>query len=433
MDEYFCPKCGAILNNQAGFSPDCGAWTCLECGEMLMDDEVYNGDEYEGVAWFCDFCGVLLNKQDGFSDSYGSWTCTECGHNNGTTEDDIINNDDRHECPNCGSLLNEQFGFCGYEDDWVCTECGNHLHRDYSFDEFSIKEEDEENDDYYSKEDDYEENDDDVEKFECPNCCALLNEQDDFDNEDEYWKCEECGELLYHEYSSEPFYIKEDIEFEEDDEDLNEINENVSKSTNNVENDTSSKNIKPKEEQNNSLIEKFKKIVSGIFNGKRIKVGINSADLIGNNVNEVVRALKETGFTNVGKQAIQDIYVDNIKEVGEVERVIIDEKIEFNKKDEFPYDSKILILYHTKKKLEFPFSSNQVHKKNYKELIKLLKDLGFTNIETEEIKDLVTGWLVKDGSIEQVSINNQTLYKAGIVCKYDAEIVIKYHTFAKKR
>ena len=119
MDEYFCPKCGSILNNQAGFSPDCGAWTCTDCGEMLMDDDVYDGDEYEGVAWFCDSCGVLLNRQDGFSDSYGSWTCTECGHNNGTTEDDIINNDDGPECPNCGSALKDQLGFCGYEDDWV--------------------------------------------------------------------------------------------------------------------------------------------------------------------------------------------------------------------------------------------------------------------------------------------------------------------------
>lgn len=421
MDEYFCPKCGSILNNQAGFSPDCGAWTCTDCGEMLMDDDVYDGDEYEGVAWFCDSCGVLLNRQDGFSDSYGSWTCTECGHNNGTTEDDIINNDDGPECPNCGSSLKDQLGFCGYEDDWVCTECGNHLHRDYSFDEFSIKEENEDND--YAEE------------FECPNCYATLNEQDDFDNEEEYWRCTECGKLLYHYDDSEPYYIKEDIEPDENNkcedvnEDANDINENIPASPSKKV-DTS--NIE-KKEVNNSLIDKVKKFVTGIFNGKKIKVGISSADLIGNNIDEVVRVLKEAGFTNVDKQAIQDIYVDNLKEVGEVERVVIDEKIEFNKKDEFPYDSKILILYHTKKKIEFPFSSNQVHKKNYKELIQLLKDLGFTNIETETIKDLVTGWLVKDGSIEQVSINNQTLYKAGIVCEYDAEIVIKYHTFAKKR
>ena len=27
MDEYFCPNCGAILNDQLGFDPDAGTWT----------------------------------------------------------------------------------------------------------------------------------------------------------------------------------------------------------------------------------------------------------------------------------------------------------------------------------------------------------------------------------------------------------------------
>lgn len=94
LDEYFCPKCGAILNDQPGFDPDNGTWTCTECGQHLMDEDIYEGDTYEGVAWYCDGCGALLNRQSGFSDSYGSWICTECGHRNGTTEDDIIDEDE---------------------------------------------------------------------------------------------------------------------------------------------------------------------------------------------------------------------------------------------------------------------------------------------------------------------------------------------------
>ncbi|GET11910.1 hypothetical protein SN811_04100 [Ligilactobacillus agilis] len=43
MDEYFCPKCGAILNDQYGFNPNGGTWRCTECGELLMDDDVYDG------------------------------------------------------------------------------------------------------------------------------------------------------------------------------------------------------------------------------------------------------------------------------------------------------------------------------------------------------------------------------------------------------
>lgn len=87
--EYFCPNCGAILNEQIGFDPSCGVWECTACGQTLMDDDVYEGDTFDGVVWYCDECGALLNRQDDFSDIYGSWICTECGHINGTTEDDI--------------------------------------------------------------------------------------------------------------------------------------------------------------------------------------------------------------------------------------------------------------------------------------------------------------------------------------------------------
>ena len=69
MDEYFCPNCGATLNDQPGFNPDGGTWTCTACGKLLMDDDVYDGDTYKGVAWLCDKCGALLNRQSGFSDS----------------------------------------------------------------------------------------------------------------------------------------------------------------------------------------------------------------------------------------------------------------------------------------------------------------------------------------------------------------------------
>ena len=140
-EEYFCPHCGAILNDQTGFDPDRGTWTCTECGKMLMDDDVYNGDTYNGVAWFCDNCGALLNRQYGFSDSYGSWTCTECGHVNGTTDNDIINS---LKCPSCGAVLDIQSGFDKYDDNWECTECGAYLHHYYSDDEYEIVETDDE-------------------------------------------------------------------------------------------------------------------------------------------------------------------------------------------------------------------------------------------------------------------------------------------------
>lgn len=69
MNEYICPRCGANLNEQPGFDPANGTWECTSCGAFLMDEDISDGDTYNGVAWFCDECGALLNRQSGFSDS----------------------------------------------------------------------------------------------------------------------------------------------------------------------------------------------------------------------------------------------------------------------------------------------------------------------------------------------------------------------------
>lgn len=108
-DSYYCPKCNSTLNYQIGFNPNKRTWTCTSCGTHLMDIDTYSNDRRDGVAWYCDNCNTLLNKQRGFSDSYGTWTCTKCGHINGTTDEDIINND-------------SYLSFGGYDNE---TDCSN--------------------------------------------------------------------------------------------------------------------------------------------------------------------------------------------------------------------------------------------------------------------------------------------------------------------
>ena len=87
---FYCPNCDAILSEQVGFDQNIGVWNCLKCGQLLMDEDLYDGDNFNGVLWYCDNCKELLNKQPGFSDSYGSWICSKCGYRNDITEDNII-------------------------------------------------------------------------------------------------------------------------------------------------------------------------------------------------------------------------------------------------------------------------------------------------------------------------------------------------------
>lgn len=109
MDEYYCSNCGACLNDQVGFDPSVGVWICTSCRMRMMDEDIYNGDTYKGVAWYCDECGALLNKQYGFSDQNDTWNCVVCGHENSITEDDIVNSQADDEANTLASSIISSF------------------------------------------------------------------------------------------------------------------------------------------------------------------------------------------------------------------------------------------------------------------------------------------------------------------------------------
>ena len=68
--------------------------------------------------------------------------------------------------------------------------------------------------------------------------------------------------------------------------------------------------------------------------------------------------------------------------------------------------------------------------KNYTDVVALLKKQGFTNIKTEAITDLITGWITSNGEVEKVTINGSTDFNEKSAVEADAEIVVFYHTFA---
>ena len=49
--------------------------------------------------------------------------------------------------------------------------------------------------------------------------------------------------------------------------------------------------------------------------------------------------------------------------------------------------------------------------KNYLDVKKELEACGFTNISLLPIRDLIKGWFVKDGSVEEVIINGKDSFK----------------------
>lgn len=78
-----------------------------------------------------------------------------------------------------------------------------------------------------------------------------------------------------------------------------------------------------------------------------------------------------------------------------------------------------------------PSGSSVQKGRDYQDVIEDFEEHGFTNIQTEEIDDLITGWLTKEGEVEDVAINGDTDYSADKWVPADSEVLIRYHVFPK--
>ena len=79
--------------------------------------------------------------------------------------------------------------------------------------------------------------------------------------------------------------------------------------------------------------------------------------------------------------------------------------------------------------IRVPASAEEFVGENYKDVVTRFQMAGFTNISTEPIEDLITGWLISDGDVEEVSINGNTSFGSSASFDPNAIIVIRYHTF----
>ena len=68
----------------------------------------------------------------------------------------------------------------------------------------------------------------------------------------------------------------------------------------------------------------------------------------------------------------------------------------------------------------------------YEDVVAAFEESGFTNIRTEKLEDLITGWLTKDGAVESVSVGGDTEYAPDVWVPADTEVVITYHAFPEK-
>lgn len=340
VEDYYCTRCGASLNEQDGFDPEYGVWTCTECGAELYDNNMYNGDLYPDIIWYCDSCGAVLNKQSGFSDYFSSWICSECGFTNTISEDEIYESEEDYERSKAEKAKYEN----GIE---------NYYYEDYNDDDYD----DDCNDDYYDEN--------------------------------------------YNEEESDKNHSATQVDLES-------------------------------ELEHALYATRGKRIKAFIFSKKKIKIEYASSELIGKNYRDVILLLTRVGFKKVRGRALKDLYIENCHKIYETDNIAISGIEHFEKNDVFSYNSDIIVTYHEKKEFVFPYSSKSVKKYHFNNLKEELNQIGFTNIYEEQIPDLITGWIKKYGSVEEVSVAGNIKFNDKIQYPYDEKIIIKYHTFKRK-
>ena len=75
-------------------------------------------------------------------------------------------------------------------------------------------------------------------------------------------------------------------------------------------------------------------------------------------------------------------------------------------------------------------SSKELKGENYEDVIERLEDMGFYNIETEALEDLVVGWFDKENAVKEITIDGDSKFSEGDWFDEDADIKITYHSFS---
>jgi len=81
--------------------------------------------------------------------------------------------------------------------------------------------------------------------------------------------------------------------------------------------------------------------------------------------------------------------------------------------------------------IKVPASASSWVGENYEVVAQEIEAAGFTNIDTAEQADLVSGWIKKVGDVAKVSINGDSKFKKGDRFPRDAQVIIIYHTKKK--
>ena len=163
-------------------------------------------------------------------------------------------------------------------------------------------------------------------------------------------------------------------------------------------------------------------------NFNEVAVSHNSKYYIDKSYSKMKKQLKNDGFNNIHPKYVKDVYEES--KVGTIKEISIDGDRSFEKDEKYKKDSKIKIVVHDIKDMSLPLSSDETNGKNVKDVQTEFENKGFSNIITENLRDLTTR--ENDQVIENVLVDKQSKFNKKKLFPANVEIIIKYHGIEQK-
>ena len=164
---------------------------------------------------------------------------------------------------------------------------------------------------------------------------------------------------------------------------------------------------------------------------KMIVLPLSSADMKGAAFSEINEQLATTGFSNINVNAVENLTSRSSLADGTISDVIIMGVDDYDKGISLPFDADISITYHVIKKVNIPFSKDEVKNLNPEEIKNTLNNVGFANIKITEIFDMDPD-LTESEYSNEIEINGNESFTQGEEYPFDIAVEIKCHRLFTK-
>ena len=159
------------------------------------------------------------------------------------------------------------------------------------------------------------------------------------------------------------------------------------------------------------------------------RVPAAASELKYDNYKDVVNALTEAGFTNIKTNILYDIVYGFTSE-GEIDSVSIAGSTDFTTGSIFKKDAEVIVTYHMYEdddpsRIKMTKKASDYEGKNYSEVQKAIKDLGFTNVVLEGTETTDTSY--DDGEVYRITIDYEH-FNVGDAYKPGDKVLIKYYS-----